>query len=59
MSHESRIASLQTRHAALAAQIVAEEQRPRPDTEKLNKLKVDKLHLKEEIERMRVAVQPA
>ena len=54
MSQEARIESLKARHATLDAQIAAEDRRPRPDAENLNKLKLDKLHVKQEIERMRV-----
>ena len=59
MSQESRIASLQARHAALESQIAQEDGRPRPDADTLSRLKIEKLHLKEEIERMRGAIQHA
>ena len=58
MSQEARIESLKTRHAALEAQIAAEDGRPRPNAELLNKLKIDKLHVKQEIERKRAGLQP-
>jgi len=57
MNQQARIESLKTRHAALDAQIVAEDQRPRPDTAELNRLKLEKLRVKEEIERLRMSVQ--
>ncbi len=59
MSQEARIESLQARHAALESQIAAEDGRPRPDAELLNRLKIDKLHIKQEIERLRSALQAA
>ncbi len=53
MSQQARIESLKQRHALLDAQIAAEDQRPRPDTMELTRMKVEKLHVKEEIERLR------
>jgi hypothetical protein len=53
MSLQSRIESLKMRHASLEARIADEDQRPRPDAETLVKLKVEKLHVKEEMERLR------
>ncbi len=58
MSYEGRIESLKTRHAAIDAQIASEDARPRPDQAVLNKLKVEKLHLKQELEKLRTG-QPA
>jgi hypothetical protein len=55
MSLESRIESLKGRHAALESRITDEDSRPRPDTEALMKLKVEKLRLKEELERLRTS----
>ena len=55
MRLDARIASLNTRHAALEAQIFAEDQRPKPDAEALAKLKREKLRLKEEMERLRAS----
>lgn len=53
MRLDARIASLNNRHAALEAQIFAEDQRPKPDAETLARLKREKLRLKEEMERLR------
>lgn len=53
MSLQTRLDSLKERHAALEARIVEEDQRPRPDADTLTRLKVEKLHVKEEIERLR------
>jgi hypothetical protein len=59
MSQQARIESLKLRHAALKAQIAAEDQRPRPDADELTRLKVEKLHVKEEIERLRALIEHA
>jgi hypothetical protein len=53
MSLESRIESLKGRHAALETRILDEDSRPRPDSEALMRLKVEKLRLKEEMERLK------
>ncbi len=53
MNLQSRIESLQGRHANLEDKILEEDHRPRPDTDALSRLKVEKLQLKEEIERLR------
>jgi hypothetical protein len=54
MSQQARLDALKERHAALEARILDEDQRPRPDSEALARLKIEKLHVKEEIERLRV-----
>ncbi len=53
MNLQSRIESLKTRHASLETRIFEEDQRPRPDSDSLSKLKLEKLRLKEEMERLR------
>ena len=53
MSLQSRLESLKSRHASLEDRITDEDQRPRPDTGTLSRLKLEKLRLKEEIERLR------
>jgi hypothetical protein len=53
MSLESRIESLKGRHQSLESRILDEDSRPRPDSEALVRLKVEKLRLKEEMERLR------
>jgi len=53
MTLETHLESLKERHAALDARILDEDQRPRPDSETLIRLKVEKLHVKEEMERLR------
>lgn len=52
MNLQSRLESLRTRHATLERSIAEEDLRPRPDTGTLTRLKVEKLRLKEEIERV-------
>ncbi len=53
MSLQARLDSLKERHAALELRITDEDHRPRPDTDALNRLKIEKLRVKEEIERIR------
>ncbi|MDB5413502.1 MAG: hypothetical protein JWR10_1837 [Rubritepida sp.] len=55
MMHAPRVRALESRHADLETRIAAEGTRPRPDDAKLSRLKRDKLHLKEEIEKLRQA----
>ncbi len=52
MSLQSRIESLKGRHATLEIRIADEDHRPRPDGDALQRLKVEKLRLKEELERL-------
>ncbi len=59
MSLQSRVESLKTRHASLETRIADEDQRPRPDNAILARLKLEKLRLKEELERLRGTTQPA
>jgi len=55
MSLQSRIDSLKDRHTSLEARIAEEDHRPRPDEGTLSRLKLEKLRLKEEIERLQAA----
>ncbi len=48
----ARIESLKKRHTEIEQQIHAEESRPAQDLAKLNKLKRDKLSLKDEITKL-------
>lgn len=52
MSLQSRIEALKERHASLEVRIADEDQRPCPDSNILWQLKVEKLRLKEEMERL-------
>jgi hypothetical protein len=56
MSVQSRLESLKARHSELETRIADEDHRPRPDEDLMGRLKREKLHLKEEIERLRAAV---
>ena len=53
MSLNTRIDALKERHASLEMRISDEDHRPQPDTDALTRLKVEKLRLKEEMERLR------
>ena len=53
MNVQSRLDSLKERHASLEMRIADEDSRPRPDSDVLLRLKVEKLRLKEEMERLR------
>ncbi|HSU06957.1 MAG TPA: DUF465 domain-containing protein [Acetobacteraceae bacterium] len=53
MTLQTRLDSLKERHASLELRIAEEDQRPRPDSDVLMHLKVEKLRVKEEIERLR------
>lgn len=52
MSLQSHIEALKDRHASLESRISDEDHRPRPDTDTLSRLKLEKLRLKEEMERL-------
>ena len=53
MSLQSRIESLKDKHASLETLIMSEDQRPQPNTMELTRLKLEKLRVKEEMERLR------
>lgn len=53
MSLNTRIEALKERHTSLEMRISDEDHRPRPDTDTLAKLKLEKLRLKDEMERLR------
>ena len=53
MSLTTRLDALKERHASLETRISNEDHRPRPDSDALSKLKLEKLRLKEEMERLR------
>lgn len=56
MSLNTRLDALKERHASLEMRIFDEDQRPRPNSEALTRLKLEKLRLKEEMERLRTQV---
>ena len=53
MTLQSRIDSLKDRHTHLDERIADEAGRPRPDSDELARIKLEKLRLKEEMERLR------
>ncbi|HTI79003.1 MAG TPA: DUF465 domain-containing protein [Acetobacteraceae bacterium] len=53
MNLQARLDALKERHASLEMRILDEDQRPRPDSEMLTRLKIEKLRVKEEMERLR------
>jgi hypothetical protein len=53
MSLTSRLEALQQRHGSLEARISEEDRRPKPNEKKLSELKIEKLQLKDQIERLR------
>jgi hypothetical protein len=57
MSLQTRFDALKERHTTLKMRIAEEDQRPRPDSEALNRLKIEKLRVKEEMERLRTTVE--
>jgi hypothetical protein len=52
MSLESHVSALRTKHADLDRTLDHEQNRPAPDSTAIKKLKVEKLRLKEEIDRL-------
>ena len=58
MTLQSRIESLKARHAGLETKISEEDHRPLPDSGTLSRLKLEKLRLKEEMERL-TSARPA
>ncbi|HBK04699.1 MAG TPA: DUF465 domain-containing protein [Acetobacteraceae bacterium] len=56
MSLNTRLDALKERHASLETRIFDEDHRPQPDTDALMRLKLEKLRLKEEMERIRPLV---
>jgi hypothetical protein len=55
MSLNARLESLKARHAMLEMQLSDEDHRPRPDSGALARLKLEKLRLKDEMERLQGA----
>ena len=47
-----RLSSLKRQHTDLEAKIADEDRRPRPDPDALSRLKLEKLRLKQEMERL-------
>jgi hypothetical protein len=55
MSLNTRLDALKERHASLEMRIFDEDHRPSPDSQALTRLKLEKLRLKEEMERLRAS----
>lgn len=53
MNLQSHLDALKGRHANLENKIAAEDSRPSPDNSVLARMKVEKLRLKEQIERLK------
>lgn len=53
MNLQSRIDALKGRHASLETKILAEDRRPSRDDTALSRMKMEKLRLKEEMERLK------
>ncbi len=53
MSLQTHIEALKERHATLDMRITEEDHRPRPDDGELSRLKLEKLRLKDQMERLR------
>jgi hypothetical protein len=56
MSLHARLGALKERHAMLETRIFDEDHRPQPDTETLSRLKIEKLQIKDEMERIRTSL---
>ncbi len=56
MSLNTRLDALKERHASIETRIFDEDHRPRPDSDSLMRLKIEKLRLKEEMEKIRTRV---
>jgi hypothetical protein len=52
MSLESHVTALRTKHADIDRTLGSEQHRPAPDSVAIKKLKVEKLRIKEEIDRL-------
>jgi hypothetical protein len=56
MSLHARLDALKERHALLESRIFDEDHRPHPDSETLSRLKIEKLQIKDEMERIRTSL---
>jgi|SRR5580698_7390327 hypothetical protein len=56
MSLYARLDALKERHALLESRIFDEDHRPQPDSETLCRLKIEKLQIKDEMERIRTSL---
>jgi hypothetical protein len=53
MSLNNRLDALQQRHASLESRLFDEDHRPQPDPETIARIKIEKLQIKDEMERIR------
>ena len=53
MSLYARLEALQQRHSSLESRLFDEDHRPQPDTETISRIKIEKLLIKDEMERIR------
>jgi hypothetical protein len=56
MSLYARLDALKERHASLESRLFDEDHRPLPDTETIVRLKIEKLQIKDEMERIRATL---
>ena len=56
MSLYARLDALKERHASLESRIFDEDTSPQPDAETLARLKIEKLQIKDEMERIRTSL---
>ena len=56
MSLYARLDALKERHASLESRIFDEDHRPQPDAETITRLKIEKLQIKDEMERIRTSL---
>ena len=56
MSLYARLDALRERHASLETRIFDEDNRPLPDAETIARLKIEKLQIKDEMERIRTSL---
>jgi hypothetical protein len=56
MSLYARLDALKERHASLESRIFDEDHRPQPNTETISRLKIEKLQIKDEMERIRTSL---
>ena len=58
MKLQSRIEVLKKRHAELDMRITQEDRRPCPNEIQISRLKIEKLRLKEQMERLKASPSP-
>ncbi len=56
MNLHARLDALKERHSSLESRIFDEDHRPLPDTDTIARLKIEKLQIKDEMERIRTSL---